>query len=55
VPFELIGRYTEERMKIIDAAHRDDFLWPEEQKLMHRFMMVHEDGFAWEDAERGHF
>ena len=42
-------------MKIIDAAHRDDFLWPEERKLMHRFMMAHEDGFAWEDAERGHF
>src|SRR5438270_11542504 len=42
-------------MKIIDAAHRDDFLWPEERKLMHHFMMAHEDGFAWEDAEWGPF
>ena len=54
-PFEPVGRYTEERMRIIEGVHSDDFLWPEERKLMHRFMMLHEDGFAWEDAERGHF
>ena len=31
------------------------FLWPEEHYLMHYFMMVHNDGSAWETSERGHF
>jgi hypothetical protein len=31
------------------------FLLPEERKLLHYFMMVHQDAFAWNDTERGHF
>lgn len=53
--FEPRGRYTRERMQVIEKAHADKFLLPEERKLMHNFMMLQEDGFAWTDAERGHF
>ncbi|KJA13369.1 hypothetical protein HYPSUDRAFT_103332, partial [Hypholoma sublateritium FD-334 SS-4] len=53
--FSPTGRYTEERMKIFDAAHRPGFLWPAERKLMHHFVMLHQDAFAWNDTERGHF
>ncbi|KAH7917089.1 hypothetical protein BV22DRAFT_991874, partial [Leucogyrophana mollusca] len=35
-------------------AHAEDFLWPEERKLMHHFMSLQEKGFAWDDSERGH-
>ena len=54
-PFAPTGRYTAERKAIIDKAHPDDFLWPAERDLMHHFMCLHQDGFAWDDSERGHF
>ena len=53
--FEPTGRYTEERKEIIDKVHNEDFLWPEERKLMHHFMMLHEKSFAWTASERGKF
>ena len=53
--FEPCGRYTVERMQIIEKAHPKGFLLPEERKLMHSFMMLQQDGFAWSDSERGHF
>ena len=53
--FSPTGRYTEERMKLFDAAHRPGFLWPAERNLMHHFMTLHQDAFAWNDTERGHF
>ena len=53
--FSPTGRYTEERMKLFDAAHRPGFLLPAERNLMHHFMMLHQDAFAWNDTERGHF
>jgi hypothetical protein len=53
--FEPSGRYTLERKLIIDRAHPGDFLWPVERDLMHHFMCLHQDGFAWNDEERGHF
>ena len=31
------------------------FLLAEERKLLHYFMMVHQDAFAWNDTKRGHF
>ncbi|KAF8801947.1 hypothetical protein BYT27DRAFT_6781660, partial [Phlegmacium glaucopus] len=31
------------------------FLLPKERKLLHHFMMLHQDGFAWNDSKRGHF
>ncbi len=49
------GRYTQERKDAVDAAHDGAFLWPEERKLMHHFMMLQNQGFAWSDPERGRF
>ena len=54
-PFKPTGRYTEDRKLIIDKAHLGNFLWPAERNLMHQFMCLHQDGFAWHDSERGHF
>ena len=53
--FAPIGRYTQERKGVIDEAHKDDFLWPEERKLMHHLLMEQERAFAWDDNERGSF
>lgn len=52
--FEPTGRYTRERMEALEKVH-SEFLWPEELKLMHHFMMLHEQAFAWDDSERGSF
>ena len=41
------GRYTEERKEIIDKLHTGDFLWPEERKLMHQFMMDQDQAFCY--------
>jgi hypothetical protein len=49
------GRYTDERKAIIDKLHAGAFLWPEERKLLHEFMMSQEAAFAWDDSERGSF
>ena len=49
------GRYTQERKEIIDKMHNDDFLWPEERKLLHEFMRLQEKGFAWCAEEGGTF
>nr|GAT45871.1 predicted protein [Mycena chlorophos] len=54
-PFVPTGRYTADRKAALDAAHSEDFLWPEERALLHYFMMLHNDAFAWEDSERGSF
>ena len=53
--FEPKGRYTLERMKAMDAAHKEDFLWPEERKLMHHLIAEQNEAFAWDDSERGSF
>ena len=53
--FQPTGRYTAERKEMIDKQHEGDFLWDEERKLMHDFMMKQEAGFAWNDNERGSF
>lgn len=47
-------RYTQERY---EAANIDpfDFLWPEEKKLVHWMIKAQEDGFAWNELERGTF
>jgi Integrase zinc binding domain/RNase H-like domain found in reverse transcriptase len=49
------GRYTQERKEIIEQGHKEEFLWPEEKKLMHHLMMEQEKAFAWDDSERGSF
>ena len=48
-------RYTLERKEVIDKNHSEDFLWPEERKLLHHFMTVQEKGFAWCAEEGGNF
>src|SRR5271168_3209266 len=53
--FEPMGKYTQERKEKIDGQHQGDFLWSEERKLMHHFMMLQNGGFAWEEQERGRF
>jgi Integrase zinc binding domain/RNase H-like domain found in reverse transcriptase len=52
--FAPFGRYTEERKELFDKANAG-FLWPSERDLLHHFMVLHQDGFAWDDSERGHF
>jgi hypothetical protein len=49
------GRYTAERKEQFDKVHSGEFLWPEERKLLHHFMMENNEAFAWDDTERGRF
>jgi hypothetical protein len=53
--FEPTGRYTAERKAQFDKIHVDDFLLPEECKLMHRLMCLQNQVFTWDDSERRHF
>jgi hypothetical protein len=53
-PFTPTGRYTRERMEQFDKDN-PHFLLPEERALLHHFMMLHNEGFAWDNSERGHF
>ena len=40
------GRYTKECKEIIDKIHLEDFLWLQEQALMHEMMHLQEKGFT---------
>lgn len=53
--FTPVGRYTQECMEAFDAIHKEGFLEPAECDLLHHFVSVHNDGFAWNDSEQGHF
>jgi hypothetical protein len=53
--FELTGHYTAKRKAQFDKIHAGDFLLPEECRLMHRFMCLQNQVFAWDDSERRHF
>jgi hypothetical protein len=53
-PFIPTGRYTQERKDLFDTAH-PGFLLPAERDLLHHFMMLHNEAFAWDNSERGHF
>jgi len=53
--FVPMGRYTAERKEQFDKVHSGDFLWPEERKLLHHFMMENNEAFTWDDSERGRF
>jgi len=54
-PFTPTGRYTTARKNKIDEIHSGDFLTEQERLLMHDFMCKQNEGFAWEDSERGKF
>ena len=53
-PYMPIGRYTQERKDLFNKKNAG-FLLPAECDLLHHFMMLHQDAFAWNDTERGHF
>ena len=53
-PFTPSGRYTQERKEIFDKLN-PGFLSAAERALVHHFMTLHQDAFAWDDSERGHF
>ena len=52
--FKPTGCYTQERKDKFDEAH-PGFLWPPERHLLHYFMMIHNNTFAWKNSECGHF
>ena len=54
-PFAPCSRYTEERRNKTDNLHPPGFLWPAKCDLLHHFMSLQNEGFAWDDSERGHF
>jgi hypothetical protein len=47
-------RYMKERMEAM-PVNKDDFLWPEEVKLVHFLIRTHEMVFAWTEEEKGKF
>ncbi|KAF9456243.1 hypothetical protein BDZ94DRAFT_1285833 [Collybia nuda] len=49
------GRYTQERKEAFEKVHGSDFLLPDEMKIGHHMMCLHNEAFAWEDSERGTF
>lgn len=52
--FTPTGRYTQERKDWFEEAH-PDFWLPEERKLMHHYMSIQNEAFAWEPSEKGSF
>jgi hypothetical protein len=52
--FRPTGRYTKERKDAFNTIN-NGFLWPSERHLLHYFMMIHNDAFAWQTSERGNF
>ncbi|KAE9401900.1 hypothetical protein BT96DRAFT_991735 [Gymnopus androsaceus JB14] len=53
--FKPSEKYTAERAAAMEANHDEHFLRPEEMNILHDFVLKHEDGFAWEAREAGHF
>jgi hypothetical protein len=45
-------RYTQERHEAL-KVNPTGFLWPDEEKLAHFTVKVHEDAFAWVETEKG--
>jgi hypothetical protein len=49
--FQPTGSYMQERKEQFDKVHKSNFLLPEEKKLMHQFMCLQNEAFAWNDLE----
>ena len=47
-------RLTQERLNELDL-NPDNFLWPEELKLVHHTLKLNEQALAWTEAEKGRF
>ena len=54
-PFAHHGHYTEEQQNKTDNLHPLGFLWPIERNLLHHFMSLQNEGFAWDNSKHGHF
>ncbi|KAF9800393.1 hypothetical protein IEO21_10373 [Rhodonia placenta] len=54
-PFKPTGRYTLERFETTEKLHDGDFLLPDEHRVLHHFMCLHNEAFTWTDDERGCF
>ena len=39
----------------MDNLHSTDFLWPTKRELLHHFVSLQNEGFAWDDSEHSHF
>jgi len=52
-PFDFVpmGHYTAERKEQFDKVQCSDFLWPEEWKLLHHFMMENNEAFTWDSLK----
>lgn len=48
------GRLTQERLEAM-KLNPDGFLWPEEEKLFHHILQLHQNTFVFEDSQRGSF
>lgn len=47
-------RPTQERVDSL-GIFKNDFLWPEEQKLAAQALLNNEMGLAWDESEKGRF
>lgn len=54
-PFVPTGRYTAERREQIQADHAGDFMTDQEKRIVDFMFCNQNDGFAWEESEKGHF
>jgi hypothetical protein len=55
INFSLTGCYNQASFDIIKKNHPHSFLTAEEQRFMHHFMMIHQDGFTWNETQKGSF
>jgi hypothetical protein len=55
IDFSPTGRYDQASFDIIEKNHLHRFLTAKEQRFMHHFMMIHQDGFAWNETQKGSF
>jgi hypothetical protein len=55
INFTPTSQYKQASFDIIKKNHPHGFLTTEEQKFMHHFMMIHQDGFAWNKEQKGSF
>jgi hypothetical protein len=55
IEFSPTGHYDQASFNIIEKDHPHGFLTAKEQRFMHHFMMIHQDGFAWNKTQKGSF
>jgi len=53
--FEPTGWYTQECKEHMDRIHDQEFLWPEELRVVHHLLMLQNKAFAWTNSEQESF